>query len=82
MARKGRVETEKIRLGIAGRQVVFELTRDATDSWCVQHGGVTLGSAYKRTDAKWKARPVGRPSAGVEYETRAKAIVALYERVP
>lgn len=73
--------TEKIRLGIAGRQVVFELTRDGTDAWRVQHGDALIGSAYKLTGGRWKARPVGRPSGGVEHETRAKAIVALFERV-
>lgn len=74
----------KIRLGIRGAQVTFELRRDGTDAWLVDQGGKRLGLVYKLTGAgvtakPWKARPHTRPALGTTFSTRAEAIVALYE---
>lgn len=75
--REGR--SEKIRLGIEGRQVTFAIERDGEDSWRVWHGERLLGTAYKLREGKWRARrPGGSPAPQVEHDTRAAAIGVLY----
>lgn len=73
-----------VHLGIDGREVAFDLSRDGGNSWAVVHDGQPLGLVYRveagPSESRWRARPRGKGPASVAgHPTRALAVAALYE---